>query len=520
MLQSTKQNRNNSIGWKYRPKLIKQQREIYILLLSLLLIEFIFALSFDNLFVFSQKIILMIICALCIFLGLRERFVLNPYFCFVITPFSLMVYDHTINTRFLAELDEKVYIIAVCSFIIFIWGTHYMTEKINIRKNGTSLEQLKKRFDPPRMALKKIYSFHRKENDRDISLSKSIVIGQKSSQNMSKSIFLKRHLKFSFNNIYKNFEFKAICAKYGIIFTAIWFLFQIAKYLFHLSVPFTALVFQMNYIGIAFLLKSKKKYSYIIVAVISSYLLMSNFRKTAFLYIFLLVFITMLNSKKISRRSMFFGVIACLASAAFLMSFAYPLKIYHSENGSFKGLLNDGFGGLIKIMEKKSKGYGNPGDSAFLLRPYLSMTTEWTNLNYVLRTQPDLTYGMWFLRPIFNILQINTEKMTVYKLNPKSDYYNTFGFLTIQVKDFGYAGAILLTFFEGLLAGWSYKRYREDQNNLFEVIRYTFVTRAVLEMFFSNHFLMGGIHIIYLLTFMLIQIIKRTNRKFYMNLIA
>lgn len=422
---------------------------IYILLLF---IEISLTALSGNSFITSQKIMLGIICMICVYQGFRNKFVLNPYFCFILTPFSLMIYNPEVSSRFLTELDDVVYILAICSFLAFLAGLDVYTSRI--------------RSD------------------------------------------------YSYDNNYKYIGYESEFARIGVFLAVIWILYQVARNVFHISIPFSAIIVQLVYISIAFLLKSGKKYAFILVAMMSVYMLMSNFRKTAFLYIFVLVLLTVFNKKDTSRKTMVLGMLAVLVGGCFMIFIAYPLKMYFSANGSFSGL-SGGMSGLVTIMEEESVGYGELGGSVFLLRPYLSMTTEWTNLNYVINTQPTSTHGMWFLRPVLNILQVNTESMAVYELLPRSNYYNTFGFLTIQIKDFGYIGAIVFTFFLGLFTGWCYRCFREHQNNTIEITRYVFVSCSVLEMFFSNHFLLGGVHIVYLVTWIILFMLRRTNPRAY-----
>ena len=107
--------------------LITKRFLIYIFLLS---IELFFALFPRDIFVLSQRIMLGFICAICIYLGFKQKFILNPYFCFVLTPFSLMIYTHTVSPRFLTELDNVVYIVAICSFWAFLAGLDLYVSKI------------------------------------------------------------------------------------------------------------------------------------------------------------------------------------------------------------------------------------------------------------------------------------------------------------------------------------------------------------------------------------------------------
>ena len=409
-------------------------------------------------FLFSQRIMHLIICVICIRLGLKEHFIANPFFCFVFTPFSLMIYDPSISSRWLTVLENRIYFLATMSFLAFILGLHFMlTCRITKKPKPLPAETGNYSHDYVRI---------------------------------------------------------------GTLLLAGWYIYQIGRIVFHVNIPLSAIIVQAVYIGISFLLISKRPIPRAVAIITMVFILITGFRKTSFLYVFMLALLSVLMNAKKNSKSMFWGTLAILVGGFFLIVYAYPLKSYFREYGSFAGL--SGVGELMEITERNNQGYGNLnigfGLEYYLLRPYLSMTTEWVNLNYVLETQPSSTYGMWFLKPILNILQISTDKMSVYELIPRYNSYNTFGFLTIQVKDFGFFGAVLLTFLEGIFSGWVYKRYMRHKSSPLYTAQYMYVSTAILEMFFSNHFFMGGIHIAFLLSWIILFVLRRVNRKVYQQL--
>jgi len=428
-------------------------RRVNFICLALVAFELLFTLFSGRFFVISQKIILGVICVICIILGKKERFILNPFYCFFLTPFSLLIYSPVISPRFLTELRSEVYIVAVLSFIAFIVGCNkYSTQSESCNNH--------------------------------------------SSQRLS---------TINYDNKF---------ASLGCSFLVVPLLYQLFIAFSSIRLPLAAIMNQFVYIGVAFLLKSNKKKSYILVLALCLFLLLTKFRKTVFLYLFILFLLPILNTGDITNRTKKLGIITIGLGVVFMVFIAYPLKMYFAEYGTLSGLeLKADY--LRQIVEKASVNYGNLGGSVFMLRPYLSMTTEWTNLDCSLDIEPLRTYGMWFLRPILNILQINTESMPIYSLTPRSNYYNTFGFLTIQIKDFGFVGAVLFTFLLGWFTGWAYRQFREQRNNPLEVVRYLYVSCAVLEMFFSNHFLLGGIHICYLLTWIVFKYLNKSDRQLY-----
>lgn len=404
-------------------------------------------------FIMFQRVILSIICIICIAKGVKENFVLNPFFCFLITPISLMIYSSSASSRFLVDLSPEVYVIGVCSCIAFIAGIDVYVSRMSPNRSSVSQSTLSALYQ---------------------------------------------------ENYY---------ARIGLFFAVFCSFITLATLVLGIALPFKAIVSQLFFLSIAFLMKSKQRFSYFVVIIMVLVMLLSKFRKTTFLYLFILILLPILNQKNESNKIIILGTISLLAGALFMIFIAYPLKIYFSEHGSFQDLSFD-FYSLTNIMNENSENYGEIG-SVFMLRPYLSMTTEWSNLDYAINREPIHTYGMWFLKPIFNILQIDTSSMPIYTLEPRYGHYNTFGFLTIQIKDFGYAGAVIFTYFLGLLTGWSYKQFREHKDNVIEIVRYLFISCAVIEMFFSNHFLLGGVHIIYLITWLFLLYLRKHNRKMY-----
>ncbi len=428
---------------------------LFLAVVELALLPFI---TERDLFLFSQKFILGILCLSTLVLGFRERFVFNPFLCFFLFPFSLLIYDSSVSSRFLTPLDLKVYALGVSSVIAFMLGVVFITSKMEP-------EYMRVAHIAPRTP----------EMDRDYT-------------------------------------------KVGLILVAIWFVSVVARKVLHIPIPFAAIFLQLVYVGMAFLLMSRRKSTYLLVVLIAVLSLAASFRKTYFLMLFSLFFMSMLNGKFITRKKGLLALGILFLGGAFMIFVAYPLKIYSTQ---YEGLSGFEFSweNMNAIMEADSVRYGYMGsgffNSLYLLRPYLTMTTEWTNLNYVLDTQRFHTYGMWFLKPILNIMQFNTENWSIYTLVPRSEYYNTFGLLTTQVKDFGFPGCVVLTFLEGLLTGWCFKRFREHANSPIETVRYVYIATATFETFFSNHFLLGGIHIIFIVTWSLLWVLKRTNFRLY-----
>ena len=71
-----------------------------------------------------------------------------------------------------------------------------------------------------------------------------------------------------------------------------------------------------------------------------------------------------------------------------------------------------------------------------LLMPYMYMTTPWANLQYVMETQTNHTYGLWLIKPLISYFQFDSLFSNFYELRAYSNF-NTFTYLTYCFKDFG-----------------------------------------------------------------------------------
>lgn len=121
-----------------------------------------------------------------------------------------------------------------------------------------------------------------------------------------------------------------------------------------------------------------------------------------------------------------------------------------------------------------------------LFMPYMYLTNGWTNLQHVMETQDERTYGLWMVKPILGYLQVEDEFKREYKLQPYSTF-NTYTYITCGFKDFGYWLSIIMSAFLGFFVKKVYSRYTLSESP-YDVACYVLVAQATLEMFFSNHF--------------------------------
>ena len=121
-----------------------------------------------------------------------------------------------------------------------------------------------------------------------------------------------------------------------------------------------------------------------------------------------------------------------------------------------------------------------------LFMPYMYLTTPWANLQYLMESQDERTYGLWLFKPLLGYLQLDENYKPEYRMRAYSTF-NTFTFISTNFKDFGYWLSILSSLLLGFFVKKVYSRYRKSRSPL-DVACYVYVGLAVLEMFFSNEF--------------------------------
>lgn len=124
--------------------------------------------------------------------------------------------------------------------------------------------------------------------------------------------------------------------------------------------------------------------------------------------------------------------------------------------------------------------------SASLFMPYMYITNGWTNLQYVMETQDERTYGLWTLKPLLGYIQMKDRFEKEYDITTYSSF-NTCAYMTYGFKDFGYWGSVIMSIFLGFFVKRVYSRYRISRSP-YDIASYILVAQATLELFFSNHF--------------------------------
>ena len=250
--------------------------------------------------------------------------------------------------------------------------------------------------------------------------------------------------------------------------------------------PLASVMGLLFYPAIACMIKSKNKINLSMMCALWFLLNMNSLNKTVFLGLAVVIFLCMQKYQGVQflSKRMIFAII--LAGAGMYVMF--DLKAYLADGGSFISFFSEK-GSSDEIGSENLSYYGDRVDwnlSAGLLLPYIYLTTPWTNVQYVIDTQSIHTYGLWFLKPILGWLQIDDIFESSYQLEAMTTF-NTFTYLSVLYKDFGYYGSLFISFFLGYFVKRVYNDYLASSSPMV-LGCYACCALATLEMFFSNHF--------------------------------
>jgi oligosaccharide repeat unit polymerase len=348
-----------------------------------------------------DRICIALLFAFCLILGSKERYYLNPYFLFSITPLSLLLYINIADV-YMLDLTHKTWLLAIINISAFILAIYY-TPKYK------SIKRCKGVGDGNRLIVTAIVLYL-------LSLIANVI---------------------------------------PVLASILWLF----------SVP-----------AIVCAMKTKKK----IMILFSLGIIITSFFGVTSKMAVLLNLITILicfekyyfTSLKLKR---FMPILLLLSIFFMVFAFTFANKergVYDSSEG---------------LSYYESRGVDWNFKSGFFL-PYMYLTTPWTNLQYVVETQDTRTNGLWMIKPILGYIQIDDNFITEYNLFSYSNF-NTFTFIAIGFKDFGYWLSIIMSIFLGFYVKKIYTKFLISRSP-FDVATYVCVALAVTEMFFSNHFFM------------------------------
>ena len=365
-----------------------------------------------------------LIFSYCFYKGTEENSIVNPYLLFSLTPLSLMIYSQKVSDYFLLKLKPETWTIAILNMFVFLVGIS-IALKAKVRIGNYSLFKGK--------------NFIIDELDKDYSVQ-------------------------------------------GII---LFMLGQIPKVLsiFNISLPGEQFLSILQFLGIAVIFKSGRKYvAYFMSIIFITLSILTYFNKTDFLMLSIL-FIVCIESEiytKKGKNKMIFFIVLISITMVFIV---FPLKDYLARGESLSNFFKSDKNYLANQFIDRVEWHGNIN----FLMPYIYMTTNWTNLQYVLDNFTQHTNGLWFIKPLLGYLQL-ADKISAYNmLTPYRFAFNTYSFIAVQFLDFGFIFSVVPSLILGLFSGIIYKRYR-DYPDSFNCACYALTSVAVFEMFFSNHF--------------------------------
>ena len=391
-------------------------------LLIFLIIE-IFIGGADSIGFAVMRLIVCFLFVYCVYRGLNEEFISNPYLLFSITPLSLLLYSEKMSSYYFEKLEYKTWILAIINILAFILTLNYGIKK--------------------------------KRNK--ISSNEEIIVANCKSANITLHIILITVIS----------KIPFVASILGISF------------------PLKSVLGFFSFIGIALAFRTKKKWLIAFTIIMNMVSWVQDFNKTRLMYLVMTVLVSLeayfIKTKKDRARL----IVGLGIVAFFVLVVSFPLKSFTRAGGSFA----DFFGNMAEISANAFTKYDariSFSGPQILKMPYMYLVSAWNNVQYVMNTQPECTYGLWTLKPLLGYLQIDGRFADYYQLIPSSSF-NTFTYITVLFKDFGYYGSIIGSVFLGLYVSSRYSKMKIEASG-FDVAAYGLVAMATLEMFFSNHF--------------------------------
>lgn len=370
------------------------------------------------------RYIVSFIFSYCIYKGTEEERLLNPYLLFSLTPLSLMIYSNKVSKYFLMELQTEIWLLAILNMIVFLIGLNF-TLKWRI-KTGKHI------------------------------------------------LFEERHLVNNESEIDYTWQ--------GMILFAIGLIPKLLS-IIGISMPGTHIISMCQYLGVAIMYINKnKKLAYIMAIILLGLSFATNFNKTEFLMLAVL-FITCIDSRINTKKEKKRLYITIILLALTMILVIFPLKDFLARGESLSKFINSDKDYLANEFVGRFEWKGN----IKFLMPYIYMTTNWTNLQYITHIFTQHTNGLWLIKPLLGYLQISGGIKAYTSLTPYRPAFNTYSFIAVQYIDFGFFGSMIPSLLLGLFVGLIYKNYKKCPDS-FNCACYALNAVAVFEMFFSNHF--------------------------------
>lgn len=423
-------------------------------LILIKLIYFVAALFVLSLCDFGiEHAVLMSLCVAvflyCVFRGLNEHYVLNPYLLFSLTPLSLILYLEKVSPYYLVALDKSTWILALINFGCFIAGLNI---DCNLGDDSTSDDSIK-------------------NVDADIYNDRRLVLD-------------------------------------SIVFIILGRIHLVYKILIGCVMPLASVFKLFAYCSLMCAMKSKKRPMIVLILALVCSEFLVDFRKTDFIFVIITLFIALEKYYVQNKKEQLLLVILTFTAALTMVFVAFPLKNFVESGGDFFEFFDSGNEKFNELFGKRIV-FNGP---SVLRMPYMYFVSAWTNVQYIMQTQNTRTYGLWMIKPLIGYFQLDSLFGDTYMIYPYSSF-NTFTYITVLFKDFGYWGSGIGSIILGLFAKWVYRRFKSTDDAL-DSACYAMCAIAVLEMFFSNHFY----ELSYPFTIIIISFIyRKLSMKFFTN---
>lgn len=370
--------------------------------------------------------ILLIAGIFCIFRGIKEDYIINPYILFTIVPVSLLMYDITVSKHYLVELRSDTYNLAIYNTVMVLLGFsvggcvkfHYG----NVWEKGEYQDES----------------------------------------------HLSRHgIRLMFLGLFPTL--------YGCVFG-----------LGHLvsldlnslkavvnSMPLSSIFQLFLYLGLMISLKSKDRKAIILSICGIAISVIINFSKTTVVMASICLLIFFYDLSQSNRKVRKYFIISVIS--ALVLVFA-SFTIYN--NIRFDYDINEYFDNLGYV--------GNVSNNLFL--PIMYVISPWCNLQYIVDTTTSYSSGLWILKPFLGYLQLDQNFGNAFELVPRFGAFNTYTFISVYYRDFGFVGSGICSFVLAMYIMYIYKLKRKFADSPYVSTIFALNMYATVMMFFNNHF--------------------------------
>ena len=370
--------------------------------------------------------ILLLVCLRCISKGIKEPYLINPYLLFLIVPVSLLMYDLTVSPHYLVPLRSNTYSLAVYNIIMVLLG-FFIGGNCKFRYSRT---------------------WNKSVNQSSKLLSRNakitLIIG-------------------------------LIPTMYAVCFGA--------QYLLNLNLnalkslvndaPLASIFNLFLYLSIMLALYSKSQKTIMLCLVGLLVSLVLNFSKTTVVMLCICLLVHLYDISRVNYRIRKYFYISLLSALGLVF---ISFTIYNNIRFDFD--INTYFDDLGYI--------GNISKTWYL--PIMYIISPWSNLQYIVDTTTTHSYGLWLLKPLLGYLQIDGIWAPVYDLVPRYQAFNTYTYISVYYRDFGFFGSGICSFILALYIMYIYKMKLNYPNSPHISSIFALNMYATVMMFFNNHF--------------------------------